>query len=70
MDKLIVLKPKEVAEMLCCSYGQLMRMVRANLIPHFRIGTHVLFNRDALLKWMENGGTMRKNISQNPDNMT
>jgi hypothetical protein len=30
MDKLIVLKPKEVAEMLCCSYGQLMRMVRAN----------------------------------------
>jgi excisionase family DNA binding protein len=63
MDKLIVLKPKEVAEMLCCSYGKLMRMVRANLIPHFRIGTHVLFNRDAVLKWVENGGTAHKNMS-------
>ena len=63
MDKLIVLKPKEVAELLCCSYGKLMRMVRANLIPHFRIGTHVLFNRDAVLKWVENGGTAHKNMS-------
>ena len=50
MDKLIVLKPKEVAEMLKCSYGQLMRMVRANLIPHFRIGTHVLFNKDRVME--------------------
>ena len=63
MDKLIMLKPKEVAEMLCCSYGKLMRMVRANLIPHFRIGTHVLFNRDAVLKWVENGETAHKNMS-------
>jgi excisionase family DNA binding protein len=70
MDKLIMLKPKEVAEMLCCSYGQLMRMVRANLIPHFRIGTHVLFNKDRVLEWAENGGTVQKNISKNPDNTT
>jgi len=63
MGKLIVSKPKEVAEMLCCSYGQLMRMVRANLIPHFRIGTHVLFNKETVLKWVENGRTAHKNIS-------
>lgn len=63
MDKLTVLKPKETADMLCCSYGQLMRMVRANLIPHFRIGTHVLFNKEKVLEWVENGGTTQKNIS-------
>ncbi len=62
MYKLIVLKPKETADMLHCSYGQLMRMVRANLIPHFRIGTHVLFDKDKILEWVENGGTRQKNI--------
>lgn len=63
MDTLIVLKPKETADMLHCSYGHLMRMVRANLIPHFRIGTHVLFSKDTVLQWVENGGTTQKNIS-------
>ncbi|NLN49617.1 MAG: helix-turn-helix domain-containing protein [Clostridiales bacterium] len=63
MNKLIVLKPKETAQMLHCSYGQLMRMVRANRIPHYRIGTHVLFNKDKVLEWIDNGGTAQKNIS-------
>lgn len=63
MDKLIVLKPRETADMLHCSYGQLMRMVRANLIPHFRIGTHVLFNKDKILEWVNSGGTTQKNLS-------
>jgi excisionase family DNA binding protein len=63
MDKLVVLKPKETAAMLNCSYGHLMRMVRANLIPHFRIGTHVLFNKETVLRWVENGGTTQKSIS-------
>lgn len=67
MDNLIVLKPKETAEMLNCSYGQLMRMVRGNIIPHFRIGTHVLFNKDKVLQWVENGGTVQKDISRNLD---
>ena len=64
MDKLIVLKPKEVAEMLCCSYGKLMRMVRANLIPHFRIGTHVLFNRDAVLDGLKRRNYAEKHIQE------
>jgi len=63
MDKLVVLKPKETADMLHCSYGQLMRMVRSNLIPHFRIGTHVLFNKETILQWVNNGGTTQKNLS-------
>ena len=62
MNKLIVLKPKETAQMLHCSYGQLMRMVRANQISHFRIGTHVLFNKETVLQWVENGGTTQKNL--------
>jgi len=63
MDRLVVLKPKETADMLQCSCGQLMRMVRANLIPYFRIGTHVMFNKETVLKWVENGGTAYKNMS-------
>ena len=63
MDRLVVLKPKETADMLQCSCGQLMSMVWANLIPHFRIGIHVLFNKETVLKWVENGGTAHKNMS-------
>jgi len=63
MDKLTVLKPKEVSEMLCCSYGQLMRMVRANQIPYYRIGTRVLFNKERILLWVENGGTKGQKTS-------
>ncbi|NLB82289.1 MAG: excisionase family DNA-binding protein [Clostridiaceae bacterium] len=45
----------------------LVRMVRSNLIPHFRIGTHVLFNKDTVLQWVENGGTTQKSIVKTLD---
>lgn len=63
MDKLIVMKPKDVSEMLCCSYGQLMRMVRSNKIPHYRIGSRVLFDKEKLITWVDNGGTTHEKVS-------
>ncbi len=58
MDERVRMDPIAVSEYLGMAYGTLMRMVRENRIPHFRIGTgkcaHVFFFRDSIDRWMEN----------------
>ncbi|NLK87809.1 MAG: helix-turn-helix domain-containing protein [Clostridiaceae bacterium] len=57
-EKRIRLDPKETMEYLKISYPTLMRLVRGNQVPHFRIGkgrnARVFFFQDSLDKWMQN----------------
>lgn len=58
MNERVKMDPTAVAEYLDMSYASIMRLVRNNRIPHFRIGTgkcaHVFFFRDSIDRWMEN----------------
>jgi excisionase family DNA binding protein len=48
-----VMDVKNAAEFLKISEAKLRRMVTDNLIPHFRIGSRVLFSRRKLNEWID-----------------
>lgn len=48
------LLPLETAEYLRIGYDQLLKMVRLNQIPHYRIGRRVFFTKESLDLWTEN----------------
>lgn len=47
------LNAKEVAKMLCCNKETVYRMVRADQIPHFRIGAMIRFSMDEIENWIK-----------------
>jgi excisionase family DNA binding protein len=51
-----VLTIQDVAVMLRVSRTKVQQHVVAGKLPHFRMGRRVLFFRDALVKWMQEGG--------------
>ena len=53
--------PKEAAAYIGCRYDKLMKMVRTNEIPHYRIGRRVFFTKETLTMWIDN--MERKSIS-------
>ncbi|WP_372998358.1 helix-turn-helix domain-containing protein [Lutispora sp.] len=48
------LNPQEAAELIGCSYGHLMKLVRKGKIPHIRYSNRVFFFEETLVLWMEN----------------
>jgi len=47
---------KEVAEYLNVSISLIRKLVRKNDIPYNRIGVKLLFNKNAIDKWLEENG--------------
>lgn len=48
---------KEVANYLNCSVSSIRSLVRNKEIPHFRIGSKLNFNREAVDTWIHNQET-------------
>lgn len=55
---------KEVAEYLHCSVSSVRVLVRKKEIPHFRIGSKLYFNKDAVDNWVK----MQELKNLQPDN--
>lgn len=47
-----ILTAQEVAELLEVSKQTIYRLVRANEIPHFRVGKTVRFNEETITAWI------------------
>lgn len=45
---------KEVANYLNCSVSSIRALVRNKAIPHFRIGSKLNFNKEAVDNWVHN----------------
>ncbi len=45
---------KEVADYLNCSVSSIRSLVRNKKIPHFRIGSKLNFNKEAVDNWVHN----------------
>ena len=55
-----ILKPAEAAGYIGCKYGMIMELVRQSRIPYYRIGRRVFFKKEALDKWVDEGGTVAR----------
>lgn len=45
---------QETAEYLQCSVSSVRKLVRSKQIPHFRIGSKLNFNKEAVDQWIHN----------------
>ncbi len=48
------------------SKSTIYKMVSQNTIPHIKIGTRTLFDREQIDKWVLNGGRMEDDLPQLP----
>lgn len=55
---------KEIAEYLHCSVSSIRGLVRNKEIPHFRIGSKLYFNKEAVDNWVK----MQELKNLQPDN--
>jgi excisionase family DNA binding protein len=53
-----ILTTREVCVLLGCHYTTIIRLARRGAIPAFKIGSDYRFRRDALLTWMDAGGSI------------
>ena len=49
-----VMTIKEIATFLHCSQSNIRNMVKANEIPHFRLGYRIYFNKNTIETWLHN----------------
>ena len=52
--KMEIFNVREVAQYLNCSESSIRNLVRANMIPYFRIGKKLNFNKEAIDMWIYN----------------
>jgi excisionase family DNA binding protein len=50
-----ILKIDDLAKWLDCSHDVIRDMVKANKIPHFRVGRLIRFHRASVLEWASAG---------------
>lgn len=48
------------------SESYVYKMVSKNSIPHIKLGTRTLFERNQIDKWVINGGHMEENLPELP----
>ncbi|MBN8837668.1 MAG: excisionase family DNA-binding protein [Sphingobacteriia bacterium] len=48
------------------SKSYIYKMVGNNSIPHIKLGTRTLFERELIDKWVKNGGRMDSDLPQLP----
>lgn len=62
------LAPRDVAEILGCSYGTALALMRSNQIKSWNIGLHkklrLQTSREELERFVKKGGTSRANATQ------
>lgn len=49
-----VMTVNEIALFLHCSTSNIRNMVKANEIPHFRLGYRIYFNKETITQWLRN----------------
>lgn len=52
-----LLKTRDLADWLVVSEWRIYDLVRQNLIPHIRMGRSIRFEKGAIKRWLEAGGT-------------
>lgn len=48
-----IIKPQEASRLIGCSEYTIRDMARRKKVPHYRVGSLIMFRRSALLRWIE-----------------
>ena len=66
MEEKRFLDVKELTDYIHMSESYVYKMVSKQLIPHIKLGTRTLFERNQIDAWVINGGTMVENLPSLP----
>jgi len=66
MEEKKFLDVQELTEYIHMSESYVYKMVSKKSIPHIKLGTRTLFERNQIDKWVINGGTMGDNLPSLP----
>jgi excisionase family DNA binding protein len=66
MEEKRFLDVQNLADYIHMSESYVYKMVSKNLIPHIKLGTRTLFERNQIDNWVINGGTMVDNLPSLP----
>jgi excisionase family DNA binding protein len=66
MEENKFLDVQNLAEYIHLSKSCIYKMVSNKSIPHFKLGTRTLFERNQIDNWVINGGTMVDNLPSLP----
>ena len=66
MEERKFLDVQELTEYIHMSESYVYKMVSKQLIPHIKMGTRTLFERNQIDNWVINGGTMANNLPSLP----
>ena len=66
MEENKFLNVQELTDYIHMSESYVYKMVSKKLIPHIKLGTRTLFERNQIDTWVINGGTMGDNLPSLP----
>jgi len=66
MEEKRFLDVQELTDYIHMSESYVYKMVSKQLIPHIKLGTRTLFERNQIDNWVINGGTMEDNLPSLP----
>lgn len=66
MEEKRFLDVQELTDYIHMSESYVYKMVSKQLIPHIKLGTRTLFERNQIDTWVINGGTMDNNLPSLP----
>ena len=66
MKEFKFLSVQMLGEYIHFSKSSIYKMVGNNSIPHIKLGTRTLFEREQIDKWVKNGGRMDNDLPQLP----
>ena len=66
MEEKRFLNVKELTNYIHMSESYVYKMVSKQLIPHIKLGTRTLFERNQIDTWVINGGKMEDNLPSLP----
>jgi len=66
MEEKRFLDVQELTDYIHMSESYVYKMVSKQLIPHIKLGTRTLFERNQIDNWVINGGTMVENLPSLP----
>jgi excisionase family DNA binding protein len=66
MEEKKFLDVQELTDYIHMSESYVYKMVSKKLIPHIKLGTRTLFERNQIDNWVINGGTMGDNLPSLP----
>jgi excisionase family DNA binding protein len=66
MEEKRFLDVQELTDYIHMSESYVYKMVSKQLIPHIKLGTRTLFERNQIDNWVINGGTMADNLPSLP----